>query len=981
MKSTTSKIQLRNWLMAGTAAMTLAMAPAFAQTAEPEEEPAAEETEGSTRTDREARQQTIVVTGSLLRRDEFTSAAPITVITAEVATLEGLIDTAEILQGSSVAAGSGQLNNQFQGFVVEGGTGINSISLRGLGAQRSLVLLNGRRPGPAGTRGQVGSFDLNVIPASAISRIDILKDGASSIYGSDAVAGVVNVITRSSIDGPELTVQANVPLEGGGESFAIDGAYAFDIGNGTILLSGAYELREDLSIGDRDYLGCSEDIIFDRTTGQRIDRQDRSITAGTEFEGCQGLYHNTIIDAVFGTRYVPRVDGSTSGPFAGYGPRRNESWTGASGQAFYEDVLYNELIASTDAINKQERISFYGVSNFTIPVGSGIDWDTEVLVTRRKTTAEGWRQFFPLIGGNTALIGSFRYDNSPGFVNPIGSGIAQPVAPYPSNADITVDYIYIASGLTGDFGTSGFLSKFGWSIDANFSRSDGEYVNNSIVASRSGDARFSETAPTYDPFSPGFLSGADLPNLIAQIGGTEVGTTVYEQTLLQGVITGELFELPAGSVGLALGVETRSFSIDDVPSENSQAGNLWGSSSAQVTKGEDTISEIFAEIEVPLIKGVPLFEQVTLNASARAFEYDTAGSGDVWKLGLNWQVNDAFRIRATKGTSFRGAALYELFLGNQTAFLSQLSIDPCIQWGDSSNTNIRANCAAEGIPSNYGGGASSATIISGGGAGFLQPETSEALTVGLIYTPSFIDLSIAVDYFEIAILDQVARLGAGAIIGGCYGGNNFPNAFCNSFTRNPASDPVAPLAITEVRDSFLNVNEQSTRGIDYTVRYEHEFDFGDVLVEANATQTLEDIVFLFDPNLTQGFDTSDFNGTIGDPEWVGSTRVQLTRGDWDFNWFMDYVGETSNEIFTASEFTYFGRAATRIVDTDAVYYHDLTVRWRGTDLTINGGVTNIFDEAPPIVSVNAATRRGNVPLTSQYDLRGRTAFVRFTKRF
>ena len=112
----------------------------------------------------EARQERVVVTGSLLSRDEFSSSSPIQVITAETATLEGLVDTADIIQSSSVASGSVQFNNQFNGFVVEGGTGINSISLRGLGAQRSLVLLNGNRPGPAGTRGQVGSFDLNVIP-------------------------------------------------------------------------------------------------------------------------------------------------------------------------------------------------------------------------------------------------------------------------------------------------------------------------------------------------------------------------------------------------------------------------------------------------------------------------------------------------------------------------------------------------------------------------------------------------------------------------------------------------------------------------------------------------------------------------------------------------------------------------------------------------------------------------------------------------
>ena len=232
------------------------------------------------------------------------------------------------------------------------------------------------------------------------------------------------------------------------------------------------------------------------------------------------------------------------------------------------------------------------------------------------------------------------------------------------------------------------------------------------------------------------------------------------------------------------------------------------------------------------------------------------------------------------------------------------------------------------------------------------------------------------------MLDQVSTLSGGAILGGCYGADNFPNAFCNLFDRNAASDPTAPFAISEVRATFINVDSQETRGIDFTVRYEHEFDFGDLLIEADATRTLEDIIFLFDPNIAQGFDTNDFNGTIGDPEWVGGGRVQFTRGDWDYTWFVDYVGETSNEVFAPALDTYFGAPARYLNGTDAMFYHDFSVRWRGDLLTVTGGITNIFDEEPPIVSTGVTTRRGNVPLVgSQYDLRGRTGFLRVTKEF
>ena len=181
--------------------------------------------EGST--EAEARQEKIVVTGSLLARDNFASSSPIQVITAEVATLEGLVDTAALLQGSSLASGSTQLNNTFQNFVTNGGIGAQTIDLRGCGDTRTLVLVDGKRPGPAGTRGSIAALDLNVLPQSIISRIEILKDGASTIYGSDAVCGVVNIITRDSVDSLEMNFQTTRPFDSGGEQYSISGAYGF----------------------------------------------------------------------------------------------------------------------------------------------------------------------------------------------------------------------------------------------------------------------------------------------------------------------------------------------------------------------------------------------------------------------------------------------------------------------------------------------------------------------------------------------------------------------------------------------------------------------------------------------------------------------------------------------------------------------------------------------------------------------------------
>ncbi len=919
----------------------------------------------------------VVVTGSRIARDQFSSSSPIQVITSESAVLEGLVDTAELLQGSTTAAGSVQFNNQFGGFVIEGGPGINSVSLRGLGAQRSLVLINGRRPGPAGSRGEVGSFDLNVIPDSIINRIEILKDGASSVYGSDAVAGVANIITRSSVDRPELTVQYNLPEESGGASLQVNAAAGYNWGTGNFMVAAEYEDREPLKAGDRSYLACPQDIIFDPDTGERIDRLDRSVTSNTALANCDQVYYNTVLAGI--GRLVPSPDGVTIGPIPGYRPRANGTYAGG-GQAFYEDVLASERYGEQYVISDTQRASLYGKLDMTL-FGS-VDWNTEALYTKRETAVRRFRQFFPVIAPD------FAYDVSGPFPSPFTTELVQPVTIWPSNDDVEVDYYYVTTGLAGDFGvTDGFLSTWTWEANASYSMSDSSYTGNEIGYENAGDWRFPSAdglyhAPQYNPFDPAFLSGNYSQDVYDLLTTMETGTTTYEQTVFDAIVSGDLFELPAGPLGFALGVEHRQFEIDDQPSQNSQDGVLWGTSTAQITAGDDKVTEAFTEVNIPILSGVTGFEELTLSGSARYFDYDTSGDDSVWKAGINWQVVPSLRFRATKGTSYRAPALYELFLGNQTAFLSQLSIDPCIDWGNSSNENIRANCAADGIPANYtGGGGSSATVVSGGGAGVLTSETSDASTFGVIFTPTELALSVAIDYFDIVINDQVGQLSAGGILGGCYGAPNFPNNFCTLFDRN--GTPSQPLAITEVRDSYLNINEQSTRGVDFSIRYEHEFDFGDLTVDVNATKTLEDAVNLFDPNLASGFDTNRFNGTIGDPEWVGDAQFALRRGDFTYSWFVDYVSGTDNSPFANEFFTYFGRDARRLITTDDYLAHDVSIRWLGDDYSITGGVSNIFNATPPIVSDGSGVNRlGNVALQgSQYDLRGRTFFLRLGAKF
>jgi len=930
----------------------------------------------------------VTVTGSLLRRLEYDTTSPVQVLTADVSADVGQVNTAEFLQKSSVAAGSTQITNQFAGFVVEGGTGVQTISLRGLGPQRTAVLLNGQRPGPAGTRGQVLAFDLNVVPQSILQRAEIVKDGSSSIYGSDAVAGVVNLITRKDFDGLEFSFTGRGTQHGGAETVSVSLANGWSFGNGTISAAAEYYIQEPLRFRDRDYLQCASNLFTD-ANGNNIDRQDRSIIANTELGGCDAtnLYANTVIDAVTGVRYIPSPTGNTIGLIPGYRPRTNAGYgAGNTGQAFFEDQLNFDFYNEQQLIDRQERFSVFAASDFSF---GDVNWTTEFLYNQRSTDTHRWRQFFPLTGGTTATLAAYRYTDGSSFATPVPSGIAQPIMPFPSDQSVTIDYYYVRTGLDGMLGNT---DTWAWSANASYTRSDGEYSNLAILKSRSGDVdpalrpNTGGRAPLVNYFDPGFLNGSRMAELVAAVGSWETGNTVYDQLLFNGVLTGELFNMPAGAVGAAFGAEYRRFSIDDTPSVAESSGDFWGQSSAVKTKGTDSVKELFTEVEIPLLKGKPMFEALNLNLSARAFDYDSLEKSDnVWKIGLSWQIIPSVRLRATKGTSFRAPGLYELFLGDLSSFIAQASIDPCINWGQSTNDNIRANCAAAGIPATFPGGTSSATVFSQGGAGVVEPETSKAFTAGIVLTPTAWPVSLALDYFDYEVNNQIAQLTAATILGGCYGADVYPNDFCNLFQRNPANHPTAPNKIENVFQKYVNVNQQKVRGFDLLSRFDKDFSFGKMEVEGQATYVVEDFEEFFSTSAASGFTSTNRNGAIGRPKLSANLRTMLKRGDWSYTWFMNYVDQTqsltlSPNVPTATAFNWVG--ALRDIVAEDRLYHTLSVRYNQPKWSVLFGINNVLDDEPPTVSGGVVTRYGNVPaFATQYDLLGRSFFTRFDMKF
>jgi iron complex outermembrane receptor protein len=1005
------KILLGTTMIAGVAALAVAVpSVSFAQTT-----PAPASTTADDDDDTEV--EALVVTGSRIKRTEFTSSAPIQVITAEASTLEGLIDTTEILQQSSLASGSFQVNNQLTGFVTDGGPGVNTISLRGLGATRTLVLLNGRRVGPAGTRGTVGPVDLNVIPNSIVERFEILKDGASSIYGSDAVAGVINIITKQNFDGIELNASAIQPFEAGGETYRVSAAWGKTFDRGYVNVAADYYEQKVLRRGDRDDTACAADYLFaGGRGGPRIDyaNTDPGQAYGNDSAKCFNLFARVLRTSSYGDLIYP--DAGVAYPTAAQGNSGGAAFgstavpfgfvrQGRAGFPMTFPYAHQDAppFARASILSPVKRTSVFATAGYDITASTELY--AELLLNRRESVQYGARQFFP---GVSTLNPNNPYGTS------LGSLL--PIIPLKSDRDQEVNYWRGVIGLRGDFGA--VLEGWDWDIFYQRSSSDADYttdiIYNDRVVAITGATACNQAAitisgglctslPTGLPWTSARILNGDF-NAAEQafLFTKETGNTTYTQDLVELTVTGNLFTLPAGPVGGAFGVAWRKDEINDTPGLNERSGNLWGSTSAGITAGDDTVREFFGELEVPVIKGLPGIESLDLQLSGRYTDYDSYGSDSTYKLGFNWQITPEWRVRGTKGTSFRAPALYELYLANQTSFLGQTAIDPCINYVASSSATLAANCAAAGVPATYTtatafGGGSSALIIVGGGAGVLEAETSEAKTVGVIWTPEFIDLSVAVDYFEILVENEISRFGAANTIGQCYRNNPFPGPFCSLFTRDPVT-----FNITQVFDGYLNVAEQVNTGIDLTTRYQHEFDFGRLTIDTQFTWTFEDETALLVGT------TNDQNGETGDPDFTGSINTRFDHGDWTFAWAVDLIGKSSDtedfgaDVFNSTRYasncrvgagpiapctSLLGTGAITVQGTPVYFkqydeftaYHDLTVRRKMDTWTFQAGVLNVFDDRPPAQS-SGQFRIGTAGL-NQYDMTGRRAFFSLSKRW
>lgn len=932
---------------------------------------AAEEAAQETVAEAEASMDEITVTGSRIKRTEFNTTSPIQVITSERSQLAGLLDTSEILQNSTVSSGQ-QLDNSFSGFVVNGGNGANSISLRGLGEQRTLVLVNGKRWGPSGVRGATNYVDLTAMPSSQIQRYEILKDGASSIYGADAVAGVINAITKQRYDGSQINASVFAPENGNGR-YSVDGIWGRTGDNWSFNVSGVYTKIKKTYANEMPYAPCPTSEFRD---GSRVDADGNDL--------CWGMIYGFMVGPTGWVRYEP----SLTDPGDDTNPYWDPYHQGALGLQYFTEVPVNSYVNQgpfwraendyevTNLMPDNEIIGLnsFGDVDFSIANRSANAY-YEFYYNRRKThSASGYRQFFPTVPSTNPT--------SPWA--PFGPQyLSQPVIPSfnLSNPDYVVDVERINAfvGLKGDisenwtydtyFGYSkseGTYEGQGWYDDRVNASVDAEYdLGGNLVCSAASLAMFPDCVTANLYTEDALLNGRLPQEYMDWITLNAEGNTEYTQSQIAGYVTGDLFSFADRAVAAVFGFEFRDEKINDVPHVESQADNIWGSTAALITRGSHDVTEFFTEIEIPILRDSPLGKDLTINGGYRYTDYSSYGGDDTYKLGVNWQITDLFRIRGTKGTSFRAPALYELYLGDQSGFLSTFSVDPCVNWGDpNTSANVAANCAAQGLAPDFpDGGAPSVKIVTGGGRD-LKAETSDSWTAGIVLTPDVLNTSFAVTMFDIQIENTVANPSAGYLAFRCYDSENFSSPFCN---RVGPRDEFG--FITEVNDSPINIGRLRSRGVDYDILFQKDFASFDLSIDVTATQLLEQDRELFGT-------VTDFHGKFGYPEWAANADIRVDYKDFTAFWGLNYVGSSAET----------GANPLRYCDAPSQIYNNVSLRYVSENkFEITGTIRNLLNKQPPTISGGCGSETASVIFNTipgaGYDLFGRAFTLRVAKGF
>lgn len=942
--------------------------------------------------------QEIIVTGSRIRRVEVDTAAPVLSVDQQSFTDRGVVQVGDLMNQISsnipnypIAAGSGSA----------AGAGQQFPNLFGLGAGRTLTLVNGRRF-VASSNGLAGSsVDTNMIPLGLLDRVEVVQGGGAAVYGSDAIAGVINYVLKTNFEGVELDAQTGISSRSDYPVHALRGTFGknFMDDRGNVALNLEWSQNDSLLDYDRP-----------RSNLGRITVPNSANTSSTD--GIPSV--KEIFDARFWEFNPNGVIFTTPAPVPGF--LLGQQFTSAGGIAAYnpgsiqgvpfasggDGLTYRELAALRTGV---ERFSANAIGHFDLT--DRVRLTGELLYGRTEGTDPYAAQASNTVLNNAASgAGVIAFTRNNAFLTPatvaqltalrpaFGAGAPlflskwfDDLLPTREGSQVTESYRVLA-GLEGDFDFA--ERNFYWSATVSRGVTDGRQeawgvdaarFNNAVNAVRNGagtivcainaDASTANDDAACAPINP-FGNGNVSPEARAY-ATVQTGQEFYNvQDNFLATLGGDLFDLPAGPAKFSLAYEYRRESAKFVPLEASQRGLTGSRVPTVATRGEYDTNEYSAELLVPIIGGdvtLPFAQAVDFEGAFRRVKNSLAGSEDVWGAGLRWEVFEGLTLRGSRSRNFRAPTLEQLLAPSRTA-LASVGHDPCdadrISGGPAPATRL-ANCQAL-FAANPGYGPLStfqnpaenfnAALVTTGGNPDLRNEISDTITYGLIFQPTFAPgLTLVVDRIEVDLTDGLSPFTPQNFMETCYDSSPQPADICSRFTRDATG------ATATAQTTTFNAGEVTYRGETYFAGYTFspgrffgDADWGtlDLSVEATHTDKLETSV--------TGFDLTRSDGTVAIPDWTTRFDARHVRGPVRLTYSMIYLPEVKATPTATIE-----NNPNPIIERNI--RHSVSGQYDFGNYTVRAGVINLTDEEP------------SYPTRNHGDILGRQYYVGLNARF
>ncbi len=1004
MKTQTARQRLlASTMIGGAALMAMMAAPAYAQ-------------------DEEATEVTgVVVTGSRIVRQDFEAISPVTTVGSDQLELTNTLTVDTLLNElPQIVPGNTRTSNN------AGGEDFTTIDLRGLnlGTPRTLILVNGERVPPSSTSGQV---DVSTIPASLIDRIEVVTGGASAVYGSDAIAGVVNFILKDDYEGAELTLTYGSAFDGNQPEFSADflvgGNFANGRGNATAYAS--YYNREKVLSTEYDYARVSGAICYNASYTSLVvcdSAADVLNSGGLVFAGGSptpswGWITNNLANPFTGLDVLlpgnfgagntdQNCDGVPDGPYATGNlsfndageltPRNIAGACGApdraAGSSIYNYAPDNYLIIPGERFNMTTTVTYDFTDNlrgrFMLNYVNSLQ---EVQLAPTPATNLN----ITLTPAMQALIQS----NAPDLWTALQSR-PNPLAPFTMarrtnevgtrNQFNENNSFFMSGTLDGDFN-----DNWNWSVTATYGQNKFttqalNSVNETALLQGLAGCQTPAGAPLgsaalpgcvpLDIFGPGTLTDA----MVNFLRVNTFSTTDVAETRVAGFVRGDLFELPAGPISTVVGLEYRENSVAFAVDNEQRTGNIFGFNAIQDVEGSVSVSEIYGEISIPLVRDQPFFHYLGFEGGYRYSDYSTIGGVTTFKYGGEWAPVEWLRFRGVYNEATRAPSAIELFRNGDQGFIS--FVDPCRFNAPGQNAATQAFCVSQGVPAaligTFTADAAQVEQFSFGNPS-LDPETAKTLTFGAVFQPDWWpvgDFRATVDYYDIEIDDVIIPLNAPFWINQCYGNLNPADPACARIVRDPVTGQ-----IDFVNTTIGNVATLETSGID--IQAEWTVNLEDTFLGIPGRLRVNELLSLVDDWSLNG---NDFSGTstgaIGGAlfHWKSVLSIYYMVGDWTAFVRWSYVPELCDTTFAVSTTDSACAGTFGVndfgVDTPAASYVDASVRWNVTDnFQVTGFIGNLFDEDTPQTVGGIFSQANTDPQV--YRLLGRTFSVSAKFRF